>query len=139
MHGLPLLDRGCHRKSDALTTVGTDCHAVLHRKTEPNRQVTFADSSLQLCLNVFLFLSHHSGPSLPPLLDVPLLGNLLGNLFFLQLFDDVLASLLVSGEDLWAHVHLQLLLGNVVDRVPQLCIRLQKQHLTLTQEQQLLN
>ena len=48
--------------------------------------------------------------------------NGLSDLFLLKLLDYVLARLLVPDENLGSHVHLQLLLGDVLDRVPQLCV-----------------
>lgn len=36
---------------------------------------------------------------------------------------DVVAGLLVPGDDLGSDIHLQLFLGNVVDRIPKLSVR----------------
>ena len=99
-------------------------HAVLRGQAEANGYVAFSDSSSRLRLDVLFFLPHQAGARHLAFLDVPVLLDGFCDLLLLQLFDNMLAGLLIADQDLRSHIHLQLLLGHVVDGVPQLRIRL---------------
>ena len=91
--------------------------------TETHRSVVLNHSGLDLSLNVLLFLPHEAGSRLVPLLDVPLLLNGFCDFFFMHFLDDVVAGLLVSSNNLGSYIHLELFLGDVVDRIPELSVR----------------
>ena len=96
----------------------------MHNKTQADRHVALVDTSLRLSFNVFLFLSHQTGSSLIPLLDVPLLSDSFCNLLFLQLLQNMLCCLSITLKNLRSNVHLQFLFWYVIDAVPKLCIGL---------------
>ena len=114
--------RSCHRQSDAVLVL---CHAFIgSNHAESDRSVVLDHTSLNLGLYVLLFLPHEAGSRLLPLLHVPLLLNGFCDLLFMHFLNDVVAGLLVPGDDLGSDIHLQLFLGNVVDRIPKLLVRL---------------
>ena len=113
--------RSCHRESDTVLIL---CHAVMgNNHAEAHRSVVLDHSGLNLCLDVFLFLPHEARSRLLALLHVPLLLYGFRDLLFMHFLHDVVAGLLVSRDNLWSDIHLQLFLGNVVDRIPELSVR----------------
>ena len=56
--------------------------------------------------------------------DVPLLFQCIHYLVFLNLYDDIVAGLLVSNQDLRPDEFFKLVLRHVGDRIPELSVRL---------------
>ena len=83
-----------------------------------HRHGVLVDSGRHLRLNILVLLTHKAGARLLSLLDKPLLFDHLLDLFLLHFHNNVLAGLLVTDQYFWPHIHLKLLFGDVVNRVP---------------------
>lgn len=110
----------CHGKPQSVS-----CHyfhASLHCQRQANGKIALLYTRFLLGFDVAFFLAHQASSCLLPLLHVPLMGNCFGDLFFFELFDDMVASFLVANKNFGSHIHLHLFLRDVVNRIPQLSI-----------------